>query len=150
MWRWAGSAGALVLVLGMLAGCGDATPAAPTSSTSTSAGVPYTLLTHLRDLGDLAGAEHALEHSVATRKTLFAHTHAVTLGYLGAVQARQGELDRACETWSMTLDAMDGVQSARARQTVVDLRVALRPHRDTYAPATELDDRAAAHLATVG
>ena len=46
MWRLARSAGALVLVLGMLAGCGDATPAAPTSSTSTSAGVPYTLLTH--------------------------------------------------------------------------------------------------------
>lgn len=46
MRRWARSAGALALLLGMLAGCGDATPAAPTSSASTSASVPYTLLTH--------------------------------------------------------------------------------------------------------
>ncbi|MCF4121770.1 hypothetical protein L1785_12340 [Antribacter sp. KLBMP9083] len=46
MWRWARPAGALALVLGVLAGCGDGSPGAPPSGTPTSQSVPYTLLTH--------------------------------------------------------------------------------------------------------
>lgn len=104
----------------------------------------------LHDIGDLAGAERALEHSVRTREAEFARTHAVTLGYLGAVQERQGELDQACATWSTALDAMAGVQSARARQTVVDLRVSIAPYKAGHPEAALLDERAGRYLATVG
>jgi transcriptional regulator with XRE-family HTH domain len=102
----------------------------------------------LRDIGDLAGAEEQLEHSVATRKkTRFKRTHAVTLGYLGDVQARRGELELACTTWSTALDAMDGVQSARARQTIIEMRSALAIHKATDSDVAILDERARAYLA---
>ncbi|MBB5871917.1 hypothetical protein F4553_005296 [Allocatelliglobosispora scoriae] len=102
----------------------------------------------LRDSGDLPGAARELRRSVRTRKAAtFTRTHAVTLGYLGAVQARQGNLDEACQSWATALDAMEGVRSARARQTVADMRVALSPFRRRgISFATELDTRAAAHL----
>ncbi len=104
----------------------------------------------LRDSNDLAGAARELRRSVRTRKAAtFTRTHAVTLGYLGAVQARQGNLDEACASWSTALDAMDGIRSARARQTVADMRSALSPFRRRgIATAAELDARAAAYLAT--
>jgi hypothetical protein len=55
----------------------------------------------LRDINDLPGAVREFRRSVRTRKAAtFARTHAVTLGYLGAVQARQGKIDEACATWS--------------------------------------------------
>jgi hypothetical protein len=48
----------------------------------------------LRDTGDLSGALTAFRRSVHTRKaTTFTRTHAVTLGYLGDVHARRGEID---------------------------------------------------------
>ena len=72
----------------------------------------------LRDTGDLSGALKEFRRSVRTREaTVFTRTHAVTLGYLGAVQARRGEIDQACVTWSNALDAMDGIHSGRIRQT---------------------------------
>jgi hypothetical protein len=105
----------------------------------------------LRDSGDLTGAARELRRSVRTRKaSTFTRTHAVTLGYLGAVQARRGNLDEACGNWSTALDAMEGVRSARARQTVADMRAALSPFRRrgiATAAAAELDARAAAYLA---
>jgi hypothetical protein len=102
----------------------------------------------LRDIGDLAGAEQQLEHSVATRKaSTFKRTHAVTLGYLGDVQARRGELEQAVETWNTALDAMDGVQSARARQTIVEMRSALAVYKATSSDAAILDERASVYLA---
>lgn len=104
----------------------------------------------LRDTGDLSGALLQFHRSVRTRKaTTFTRTHAVTLGYLGAVHARRGEIDHACSTWSTALDIMDGIQSARARQTVVDMRAALSAFRHSGVPATvELDARARAYLNT--
>jgi hypothetical protein len=73
----------------------------------------------------------------------------MTLGYLGAVHACRGEIDQACSTWSTALDVMDGIQSARARQTVVDMRTALSAFRCRGVPAAaELDARACAHLNT--
>ncbi|WP_211588946.1 Tat pathway signal protein [Allorhizocola rhizosphaerae] len=103
----------------------------------------------LRDSNDLTGAARELRRSVRTRKAAtFTRTHAVTLGYLGAVQARQGNLDEACATWNTALDAMDGIRSARARQTVADMRSALSPFRGRgFAAANALDARAAAYLA---
>ncbi|MFI5696458.1 hypothetical protein ACIA58_31675 [Kribbella sp. NPDC051586] len=104
----------------------------------------------LRDLGDLTAATSQFRHSVRTRKAAtFTRTHAVTLGYLGAVQARQGAVDEACSTWSTALDVMDGVHSGRTRQTVVDMRAALSPFRARGIPtATELDQRASRYLAS--
>ncbi|MFY9807931.1 MAG: helix-turn-helix transcriptional regulator [Pseudonocardiaceae bacterium] len=102
----------------------------------------------LRDTGDLSGALKEFCRSARTRKaTTFTRTHAVTLGYLGAVHARRGEIDQACSIWSTALDAMDGIHSARARQTVVDMHAALSVFRRSGVPATvELDARACAYL----
>ncbi|WP_327167680.1 tetratricopeptide repeat protein [Streptomyces subrutilus] len=104
----------------------------------------------LRDLGDLKGAEAAFERSVRTRALPFARTHAVTLGYLGEVQARQGHLDAAITTWTKALDAMAGIQSARTRQAVESLRSTLSPIKGRGGrTAQELDQRAREFLAHV-
>lgn len=102
----------------------------------------------LRDTGDLSGALKEFRRSVRTRNaTTFTRTHAVTLGYLGAVQARRGEIDQACSTWSNALDVMDGIHSGRTRQAVADMRAALSSFRRRGIPATvELDARACAYL----
>jgi tetratricopeptide (TPR) repeat protein len=106
----------------------------------------------LRDLGDLKGAEAQFKRSVRTRTLPLAlRTHAVTLGYLGAVQARQGKVDAACETWSRALDSMDGIQSGRARDAVVQMRRSLSPVlRRGGGPARELDQRAKDVLRGIG
>lgn len=103
----------------------------------------------LMDTGDLTGAQAALTHSVQVRKvTPFARTHAVTLGYLGEVQAKTGDLDRACETWEAALGSLDGVRSARARATVQTMRTTLAPAaRGGHVHAAEVGERAAAYLA---
>lgn len=102
----------------------------------------------LRDTGDLAGAQREFRRSVRTRKAdSFTRTHAVTLGYLGAVQARQGAIEEACTTWSDALDVMDGIHSARTRRTVADMRRALSTVRGRGITAVaELDRRAAQYL----
>jgi tetratricopeptide (TPR) repeat protein len=102
----------------------------------------------LRDTADLAGAIRQFRRSVRTRKAAtFTRTHAVTLGYLGAVQARQGNVEEACATWSRSLDAMDGVRSGRTRQVAVDMRSVLSPFRQRGIRAVaELDARAASYL----
>ncbi|MFD9715867.1 Tat pathway signal protein [Streptomyces sp. NPDC059076] len=106
----------------------------------------------LRTLGDLTGAEKEFHRSVRTRRAQqHARTHAVTLGYLGAVQARQGHLDAACATWTQALDAMTGIRSGRTRDTVIHMRRALSPLRSRGgSAATELDQRAAQMLRAVG
>ncbi|MFI2791052.1 Tat pathway signal protein [Kitasatospora sp. NPDC018614] len=102
----------------------------------------------LRDMGDLKGAEQQFKRSVRTRQTPFKRTHSVTLGYLGEVQVQQGQLEAACATWHQALDTMTGVQSGRARETVVQMRRALGPVlRRGGGPAADLDARACAVLA---
>ncbi|MFF8902489.1 Tat pathway signal protein [Streptomyces lydicus] len=102
----------------------------------------------LRDMGDLKGAEQQFKRSVRTRQTPFKRTHSVTLGYLGEVQVRQGQLEAACVTWHQALDTMTGVQSGRARETVVQMRRALGPVlRRGGGLAADLDARARAVLA---
>jgi hypothetical protein len=77
-------------------------------------------------LGDLDGAQHQFHRSVLTRPaTRFGRTHAVTLGYLGDVQAQQGEIEAACATWTQALDAMQGVRSGRAHNTITNMRRAI-------------------------
>lgn len=113
----------------------------------TEASLAHETAATLRDLGDLKGAERQFLRSVRTRRTAFARTHSVTLGYLGAVQAQQGHIDRACATWNEALDAMIGVQSGRARETVVQMRRALSPLRNRAgSQVAELDARARAAL----
>ncbi len=102
----------------------------------------------LRDSGDLPGAARAFRRSVRARKAAtFTRTHAVTLGYLGAVQVRQNDVEQACVTWSNALDAMDGIRSGRIRQIAADMRVLLAPFQRRKIKAVhELDTRAAAYL----
>lgn len=79
---------------------------------------------------------------------MFARTHAVTLGYLAAVQAQRGAVEEACATWSRALEAMDGVRSGRARQVAADIRVSLSAFRRRSIPSVaELDAHAASYLA---
>lgn len=103
----------------------------------------------LRDLGDLGGAVAQFQRSVKTRRAAtFTRTHAVTLGYLGDVQARAGNIDQACDTWSQALDAMDGIRSGRTRQVAQNMRAVLAPLRPRgLRRADEVDERAAAYLA---
>ncbi|WP_433710492.1 helix-turn-helix domain-containing protein [Nocardia sp. CA-084685] len=101
----------------------------------------------LRDSGDLAGAADQFQLSVRKRKaSTFTRTHAVTLGYLGTVQARSGELEQACTTWTSALNAMDGVQSGRTRKIARDIRATVAPYRQV-AGVSEIDQRAADYLA---
>jgi hypothetical protein len=103
----------------------------------------------LRDLGDLTGAAREFRRSVRTRKAAtFTRTHAVTLGYLGSVQARQGGIEEACATWSSALDAMDGVRSGRTRQAARDMSSVLSQFRRRgIRVVADLDARAASYLA---
>lgn len=106
----------------------------------------------LRDMGDLPAAEAEFRHSVRTRALPYARTHAVTLGYLGAVQVRRGHVDAACATWKQALDVVaSGVQSGRVYDTVVQMRRSLSPVlvRGGQA-ASEVDSRARELLSAVG
>jgi hypothetical protein len=105
----------------------------------------------LRDCGDPHGAIREFRRSVRTRGDAFRRTHVVTLGYLGATQLASGGVEEACAIWSTALDVMEeGISSGRARQAVADMRTLLSPYRRRTIPAvSELDARAAAHLARI-
>ncbi|MFC9798032.1 Tat pathway signal protein [Streptomyces bacillaris] len=105
----------------------------------------------LRDLGDLPASQREFRRSVRTREaSTFSRTHSVTLGYLGAVQARQGQVEATCATWSRALDIMEGVNSGRARETVITMRRALSPFRNRdVGVIKELDSRARTRLGRV-
>lgn len=95
-------------------------------------------------LGDLKGAEAQFWRSVRTRKAdAFSRTHAVTLGFLGALEAQQGSVEAACEVWGQALDAMQGVQSGRTRESAATMRRMLSPYRNRgISAAAEIDERA--------
>ncbi|MFF0532862.1 helix-turn-helix domain-containing protein [Nocardia amikacinitolerans] len=106
----------------------------------------------LRDAGDISGAADQFQRSVHKRKvTTFTRTHAVTLGYLGTVQARSGQLEEACATWTTALDVMGGVQSERTRNVARDIRATVKPRlSQQIAGVREINERAAEYLATTG
>ncbi|MFQ6328293.1 hypothetical protein ACLMAL_19410 [Nocardia sp. CWNU-33] len=105
----------------------------------------------LRDAGNLVGAAEQFQRSVRKRKaTTFTRTHAVTLGYLGTAQARSGELESACATWTSALSAMERVQSGRTRNVARDIRATVAPYLGRVAGVNEIDDRAAEYLAANG
>jgi tetratricopeptide (TPR) repeat protein len=98
----------------------------------------------LQAMGDLGSAQREFERSVQLRGAAFSRTHAVTLGYLGEIQASRGEIEAACATWSRALDAMEGVRSGRAKNTVRTMRTALSTVRGRGISAVrEVDLRAA-------
>ncbi|MCY9785233.1 hypothetical protein KIK06_15220 [Nocardiopsis sp. EMB25] len=98
----------------------------------------------LQAMGDLGSAQREFERSVQLRGAAFSRTHAVTLGYLGEIQASRGEIEAACATWSRALDAMEGVRSGRAKNTVQTMRTALSTVRGRGISAVrEVDLRAA-------
>ena len=104
----------------------------------------------LQATDDLDAAQKAFERSVRLRGAAFPRTHAVTLGYLGEIQAARGEIEAACSTWSQALDAMQGVRSGRAMNTVRTMRSTLGTFRDRGVRAvSELDRRAAEILRDV-
>ncbi|MGW8602425.1 Tat pathway signal protein [Streptomyces sp. NPDC055893] len=102
-------------------------------------------------LGDLDGALRQFRASARLRRAdSFSRTHAVTLGYMGTVQAEQGNIDAACQTWSRALDSMDGVQSGRTREAALTMRTTLSPFRNRGIPsAAEVDERARVTLRRV-
>lgn len=106
----------------------------------------------LRDLGQHRDAESHFRRSVATRRRqLYARTHSVTLGYLGAVQVQQGHLDEACATWNQALDAMTGVHSGRARDVIIRMQSDLSPVRGRGGRhVMELERRARETLRAIG
>ncbi|MFJ2400405.1 Tat pathway signal protein [Streptomyces xanthochromogenes] len=106
----------------------------------------------LRDLGQPRDAETHFQRSVATRRRqLYARTHSVTLGYLGAVQVKQGHLDEACSTWNQALDAMSGIHSGRARDVIVRMQSDLSPVRQRGGRhVADLDRRVREILRSIG
>jgi tetratricopeptide (TPR) repeat protein len=105
----------------------------------------------LRDLGDLEEAERQFRRSIATRDgAAHRRVHALTLANLADVQYMRGQVSDACKNWSKSLDAMSGLQSARASQAVRNIRRrlgALGPRQPAF--ARNLDQRAAGILGTV-
>ena len=104
----------------------------------------------LRDLGDLEEAERQFRRSTATRDgAAHRRIHALTLANLADVQYTRGQLPEACKTWSKSLDAMTGLQSARARQAVLNLRRRIGTLGSRQPDvARQLDQRAAGILGT--
>jgi len=100
----------------------------------------------LRDLGDLAEAEHQFKRSRATRDGVgHPRTYSLTLANLADVQFTRGLLPEACQNWSKSLDAMAGIRSARTDQAVRNLRsrlATLGPRKPTF--AQQLNQHAAA------
>jgi hypothetical protein len=103
----------------------------------------------LRTMGDLKAAATQLGCSVQARNIgNFARTHAVTLGYLGQVQAEQGDIEHACATWLSALEAMDGVRSGRTRAAADAMRRTLSPlRRRGPSYVNQVDEAAATYLA---
>ncbi|WP_344823333.1 hypothetical protein [Actinocorallia longicatena] len=99
-------------------------------------------------LGDAPAAISQFQRSIHKRGTTFRRTHAVTLGYLGATHLAQGNLEAARTAWATALDTLEtGIHSARARQTITDMRTLISPYRRRTTALTDLDNRGAAYLA---
>ncbi|WP_159943323.1 MULTISPECIES: helix-turn-helix transcriptional regulator [unclassified Nocardiopsis] len=113
----------------------------------TQASLAHETARTLQVMGDLGSAEREFKRSVRLRPAEFSRTHAVTLGYLGEIQAARGEIEAACATWTEALDAMEGVRSGRARNTVQTMRTVLSSVRGRGIDAVrEVDSKAAEML----
>jgi transcriptional regulator with XRE-family HTH domain len=104
----------------------------------------------LQACGDVENAIGHFQRSVRTRAPAYRRTHAVTLGYLGAAHVAAGNIEEACSTWSQALDVIEdgAIYSARARQSIADMRRLVAPLQGRKIPVVaEIDERAARYLA---
>jgi tetratricopeptide (TPR) repeat protein len=85
----------------------------------------------LADLGDLTGAEAALQHSLRLRPELERRSRMLTIHRLAGVQLRRGLLDDACASWRDFLADYGSVYSARAECALMAMRRQLLPHADS-------------------
>ncbi|MEV3962171.1 helix-turn-helix transcriptional regulator [Nocardia sp. NPDC050193] len=123
------SAKALIEAENDLAAASDAEPEPARVFFFSEASLAHETACALRDVGDLSSAARYFDISARKRKaTKFTRTHAVTLGYLGTVQARMGEIERACSTWASALTAMSDVQSGRTRDVAREIRETVAPY----------------------
>jgi hypothetical protein len=82
----------------------------------------------LADLGDLTGAEAALQHLLRLRPELERRSRMLTIHRLAGVQLRRGLLDDACASWRDFLADYGSVYSARAECALMAMRRQLLPH----------------------
>ena len=104
----------------------------------------------LRDLGDFPGAERQFRTSIATRDgQAYRRIHALTLANLADVQCLQGRLGEASANWSLALDHMAGVRSARTYAAARNIRHRLASLGPRLSGSTKQLDRRAATFLTV-
>ncbi|MFE7133292.1 tetratricopeptide repeat protein [Streptomyces sp. NPDC057638] len=99
----------------------------------------------LAQMGDLTGAQAQLHQALAVHGLDSRRSRANVLGNLGTLHLRQGDLDSALTTWARFLDAAEGVQSVRVRDSALDIHTRLARYPDDPG-ARELAERAAAFL----
>ncbi|MFE7130565.1 hypothetical protein ACFVIM_06885 [Streptomyces sp. NPDC057638] len=100
----------------------------------------------LAQMGDLTGAQAQLHQALVVHGLDTRRSRANVLGQLGALHLRQGDLDSALTIWTRFLDAAEGVQSTRVRDSALDLRTRLARYPDDP-DAQHLAERAAELLA---
>ncbi|MBG0569154.1 tetratricopeptide repeat protein [Actinoplanes aureus] len=103
----------------------------------------------LQALNDLAAAETQLARAASCwDEARYPRVYALAMADLAETQCRQGHAEKACKTWDLALDSMDGIRSSRTRDAVVALRQHLAPYKlRGLAAAKRLDARAAKILA---
>jgi len=97
----------------------------------------------LLDAGDARQAREAVVHSLAMRSG-FVRGRVFNLAMLAQAEAQAGEVERACRTGRMALDAARDMHSTRALREIGAIRRALAPF-DTGV-VRDFDARAAALL----
>lgn len=117
---------------------------------STVMGDPQALLaTHtaktLRTLGDPAAEQHLWESVRRWDPRTHPRVRALNLCEVGGMYAERGHLERACDVWGQALQLLDGVDSARARDAVAEIRTALSPFRRRGIAEAASTDTMAAH-----
>ncbi|MFH0246591.1 hypothetical protein ACGRHY_30145 [Streptomyces sp. HK10] len=101
-------------------------------------------------LGDHHRAASQYARAAASRPAgTYARIVALDLVAEAEMQLKQGRIEQACATWNQAMDHMDGVQSARTRKAIKNIRRSLSRFRARgLRCAADLDDRAAGFLAS--
>jgi tetratricopeptide (TPR) repeat protein len=99
-------------------------------------------------LGDLPAAEQLFRRAARCWDArTHPRVHALTMAELAQTQCAQGHVEQACETWTVALNGMTGVRSARIRDAVRSMRQHLAAYsRRGLGAARRLESRAASLL----
>ncbi|MEU5164538.1 hypothetical protein AB0G74_33630 [Streptomyces sp. NPDC020875] len=93
------------------------------------------------------GAAYLMRSAASWPSSTYARIVALDLVAAAEMQLKQGGIDQACATWNRALDHMGGIQSARTRKAVIQMRRDISPFRARGArSAAALDERAHAAL----